>query len=149
MIVGEIMVNKFFAVSEDEEILEVMPKLTEERGTMVVCVVDDAGKLKGIITPKRMLKSVIMSEFSTIRQPSLDWGEVMGFLGSTRVGEIMGPPISVKPDDYVIDAIDIMIDKNLYTLPVVDDDFKLLGRVNFYNIIDSWARYLRKRQDAD
>jgi len=43
----------------------------------------------------------------------------------------------VKPDDTLINAADLLIKKGLKTLPVVDDDHKLVGIITRLNLIYS------------
>jgi predicted transcriptional regulator len=47
----------------------------------------------------------------------------------------MSAPVSVKPDDEVQMAIDLMLGSNLYEVPVVDKDNKVVGEINFLGII--------------
>jgi predicted transcriptional regulator len=47
----------------------------------------------------------------------------------------MSAPVSVKPDDEVQTAIDLMLGSNLYEVPVVDKDNKVVGEINFLGII--------------
>jgi predicted transcriptional regulator len=145
--VENLMIRRFFTVNEEDPIWEVLLKLTEERGVLIACVVDKNNKLKGVVTPKRILKAVALSKFGMMRQPSLEWGAVLSSLNSKYAGEIMGPPICIHPDDDVMDAINLMIDKNIYTLPVVDKQYRVVGRIGFFNIIDSWANSLRIQEE--
>jgi CBS-domain-containing membrane protein len=146
--VRDLMTSDSFEANEDESITEVLLKLSKQRKTLIICVVDETRKLKGIITPKRLLKAVQVSEFGASRYPSLDWATVLGTMASSRARDIMGPPISVKPDDYLEDAINIMTDKNVYTLPVVDQEGKILGRLGFYKVISRYASSLEARSAA-
>ena len=50
----------------------------------------------------------------------------------------------VTPEHDILDAIDLMLDKNLYELPVVDKSGRLLGEVNYFQIIVNWARHRKK-----
>ena len=57
-LVKELMISKFVKVYEDDQIFEAAAKVAEDCETMLACVVDSEGKLKGIITPAELLKSV-------------------------------------------------------------------------------------------
>jgi CBS-domain-containing membrane protein len=142
--VRDLMITKYVRVRANDKISHVMFKLARDRETTVACVVDDNEKLKGIITPKRLLKSVQMAVFGRSRNPSFEWGEALTSLTASRAEDIMGPPLSVTPDYSIEDAIDLMLDKSIYELPVVDKSGKMLGGINFFQIIENWAKDLRK-----
>jgi CBS domain-containing protein len=55
----------------------------------------------------------------------------------------MSPPVSVKPEDGVDKAIDIMLDKGFYEVPVVDEQGKIVGLINYFSIITSSVEYLK------
>jgi CBS domain-containing protein len=142
--VGDLMTTKYARVKANDRISNVIFKVAQDRETMVACVVDENEKLKGIITPKRLLKSVQMAVFGHSRNPSFEWGEALTSLTASRAEDIMGPPLSVTPDYSVEDAIDLMLDKSIYELPVADKNGKVLGVINFFQITENWAKDLRK-----
>ncbi|MBI4286011.1 MAG: CBS domain-containing protein [Chloroflexi bacterium] len=142
--VGDLMVDRLIRVGPKDKISAVMRKIGEARESMLVCVVDDNDKLKGIITPRKLLKTLELVVFRTTRNPTFEWGDVLSSLTTRYAEDIMEPVISVRPEDYVRDAIDLMLDKALYELPVVDRGGKVLGEIYFYDIMACWAKDLRK-----
>ena len=61
--------------------------------------------------------------------------------GSTLVREVMSTPVStLRPDDKVEQAADVLAAKNVGSLPVVDDDGKLLGILRDDDLIASESR---------
>jgi CBS domain-containing protein len=61
--------------------------------------------------------------------------------GNTLVRDVMSTPVStLRPDDKVEDAADILADKDIGALPVVDADGKLLGILRDDDLIASEAR---------
>src|ERR1700757_592007 len=61
--------------------------------------------------------------------------------GSTRVQEVMSSPVStLRPDDTVEHAADVLAAQNIGSLPVVDTDGKLLGMLRDSDLIASEAR---------
>src|SRR5438046_6591307 len=61
--------------------------------------------------------------------------------GSTLVREVMSTPVStLRPDDKVEQAADVLAAKKVGALPVVDDDGKLLGILRDDDLIASEAR---------
>jgi CBS domain-containing protein len=61
--------------------------------------------------------------------------------GSTLVRDVMSTPVvTLRPDDTVEHAADVLADKNVGSLPVVDADGKLLGVLRDDDLIASEAR---------
>ncbi len=129
------MIDKSVTVSEDEEIFEVANKVTKDCETLLVCVVDKENKLIGMITPKELLKAAEVGEYGNVSHPFFSGREALHLLTSDHARDIMSAPISVKPDDEVQMAIDLMLGSNLYEVPVVDKDNKVVGEINFLGII--------------
>ena len=140
--VHELMIDKSVTVSEDEEIFEVANKVTKDCETLLVCVVDKENKLIGMITPKELLKAAEVSEYGNVRHPFFSGREALHLLSSDHARDIMSAPVSVKPDDEVQMAIDLMLRNNLNEIPVVDKDSRVIGEVNFMDIISHsvWQR---------
>jgi len=141
--VKDLMSSKFVKVAEQDQISQVVVKIAKDKETMLACVLDEEGKLKGIITPKEVLRAVEIREFGTIRRPFFEGPEILRILSSKYAKDIMSPPVSVKPEDSVDKAIDIMLDKGFYEVPVVDEQGKMLGVINYFGIITSSMEYLK------
>ena len=61
--------------------------------------------------------------------------------GSTLVREVMSSPVSaLRPDDKVEQAADVLAAKDVGSLPVVDDEGKLLGILRDDDLIASESR---------
>jgi len=141
--VKDLMSSKFVKVAEQDQISQVVVKIAEDKETMLACVLDEEGRLKGIITPKEVLRAVEIREFGTIRRPFFEGPEILHILSSKYAKDIMSPPVSVKPEDSVDKAIDIMLDKGFYEVPVVDEEGKIVGLIDYFSIITSSMEYLR------
>lgn len=141
--VKDLMSSKFVKVAEQDQISQVVVKIAEDKKTMLACVLDEEGRLKGIITPKELLRAVEIREFGTIRRPFFEGPEILHILSSKYAKDIMSPPVSVKPEDSVDKAIDIMLDKGFYEVPVVDEQERILGVINYFSIITSSAEYFK------
>ncbi|RLC60427.1 MAG: hypothetical protein DRH54_00455 [Chloroflexi bacterium] len=141
--VKDLMSSKFVKVAEQDQISQVVVKIAKDKETMLACVLDEEGRLKGIITPKEVLRAVEIREFGTIRRPFFEGQEILRILSSKYAKDIMSPPVSVKPEDSVDKAIDIMLDKGFYEVPVVDKQGKIVGLINYFSIITSSMEYLR------
>jgi len=141
--VKDLMSSKFVKVAEQDQISQVVVKIVEDKETMLACVLDEEGRLKGIITPKEVLRAVEIREFGTIRRPFFEGPEILHILSSKYAKDIMSPPVSVKPEDSVDRAIDIMLDKGFYEVPVVDEEGKIVGLIDYFSILTSSMEYLR------
>jgi len=141
--VRDFISSKFVKVAEEDQLSQVVVKTTTGKKTMLACVLDKEGKLKGIITPKELLRAVEIREFGTIRRPFFEGPEILHILSSKYAKDIMSPPVSAKPEDSVDKAIDIMLDKGFYEVPVVDEQGRMLGVINYFSIITSSAEYFK------
>jgi len=143
--VSELMIEKFIKVSGEDQIFEVVNKVAQDRETLLACVVDKDNRLKGIITPKELLKAAEVSEYGRVKHPFFSGREALHLLTSRYARDIMSAPISVKPDDEVQTAIDLMLDCGLYEVPVVDNKGRVIGEINYFGVITSSIEH-RKRE---
>lgn len=90
------------------------------------------GKFVGIVTD-RMIK-----EYTPSKATSLDVWEVHYLLSKTPVTEAMNPsPYTVTPETDLTEAAQIIHDKKLYGLCVVDDNGELVGIMTTTNILEA------------
>ncbi len=143
-LVKELMTRKFVKLHEEDLIYQAVEKIAADRETLIACVVDSDGKLKGIITPREVLKTVEVREFETVRYPFFEGAEILGLLTSKYAKDMMSAPISVREDDEVEKAINIMLDAGFYEVPVVDKEGRVLGEINYFAIIISSIEYLKR-----
>ena len=134
-LVKELMIDKFVKVHQDDEIFEAANKVVEDCETLLACVVDDKDRLVGIITPKELLKSAEVCEYGGARHPFFSGREALHLLTSQYAKDIMSAPVSVKADDDVQKAIAAMLYNGFYEIPVVDNDGKVIGEINYFGII--------------
>jgi CBS domain-containing protein len=142
-LVRELMVRKVVKLHEEDPIYQAVEKIAADRETMLACVVDRDDKLKGIITPREVLKTVEVREFETFRYPFFEGAEILGLLTSKYAKDMMSAPISVREDDEVEKAINIMLDYGFFEVPVVDKEGRVLGEINYFNIIVGSIEYLK------
>ena len=142
-IVRTLISHKFVRLAEGDLLSEVVLKIAKDKETMLACVLDKDDKLKGIITPNEILQAIELREFGTIRHPFFEGPKVLQLLTSKYAKDIMSPSVSVNSDDGVEKAINIMLDKGFYEVPVVDEQGKMIGEVNYFSIISASAEYLK------
>ena len=138
-LVKDLMINKFVKVYGYETISAVANKVAGNRETLLACVVDEKEKLLGVITPRELLKIVKVCEYGrvSLNRPSFLGGEALHLLTARYAKDIMSAPVSVKPDDKVEKAVRIMLDEGFYEVPVVDDAGKLIGEIDFSDIVST------------
>ena len=99
--------------------LHEVAQMMREGDMGAVPVVDDDGKLVGIVTDRDIVVRAVADK--------LDW--------QTEVRDVMTTEtFSVKPDDFVFQAIRLMGDKQIRRIPVVDDGGKLKGILSLADI---------------
>jgi acetoin utilization protein AcuB len=65
-----------------------------------------------------------------------DLREHKGYLGSTKVSAVLSEPaIAVRPEDQIEDAAQIMIERQIGALPVVDSEQRVIGIVTTTDLL--------------
>jgi len=139
----DVMTTSLFTVSPETEIAQAAKLLLEKRINGVP-VVDDAGKLVGILC-----QSDLIAQQKKFPLPSL-FTLFDGYMSLTSLKKIekevdkmsaiqvahamTSDPVSIEPDTSLEDIATLMVDKNLHTLPVVADG-KLVGIVGKEDVL--------------
>lgn len=131
-------------VRTDESLREIAQKAVDNPGCRVISVVDDQGRLGGVI-PVRVLVNDIFLKIL----PELFLGEILdveaamryaSHVGARVASDIQLPPVSVRPDESVRAAFERMHEAKLNGLPIVDADGKVIGYVDQLEILLVWVR---------
>lgn len=116
---GGIMASEFVAIREDRTVAEATEVVRENAETVeeifMVFVVDAVGKLTGLVSLKRLLLSAAHEPLSEIMNRDF---------------------ISVQTDVDQEDVARLMERYDLVSLPVVDFDGRLVGRITIDDIVD-------------
>ncbi|MDZ7789965.1 MAG: CBS domain-containing protein [Xanthomonadales bacterium] len=124
--VGQFMATDLFTVRPDD-IVDFAASLMEWRHVRHVPVEDDTGRLLGLVSHRQLLRLIARGDRS---------GETV------TVRDIMRPdPITVSPETTTVEAIRLMRDNRLSSLPVVEGG-KLVGLVTEYDLIVVASRLL-------
>ncbi len=144
--IKELMTTKLAKIHEDDSIYEAVAKIAEDRETLIACVVDKEDKLTGIISPKRVLKTLAVRTFEHIKYSLfLGPGMLYSLITAEYVKDIMNASVSVGPEDGIEKAIELMIEHDIPEIPVVDRQGQLLGVVNYNDIICCMGDYLKQQ----
>ena len=143
----DLMTESVIAVTKDTEVRELAQILTENKISGAP-VVDGAGKLVGVVTESDLIfqnKKVhiptavaILDAFFFLESPEKMEQEMKKMAGVT-VGEIYAAEvISVQKDTPLEELATLMAEKNIHTLPVLDQD-ELVGVIGKSDIIRTIA----------
>lgn len=102
-----------------------------------VPVVDDAGRPVGVITQGDLIyKGKMPMRLGLLAESGSDkLGTVLEALATKSAGDVMtAPVISIAQDQFVKDAVDLMLKKRVKRLPVVDAEGKLTGMLSRLDI---------------
>ncbi|UKO96271.1 CBS domain-containing protein [Nostoc sp. UHCC 0870] len=146
--VADIMSPEPIAVGPATPLQEAIQILAERRISGLP-VVDDVGKLLGIISETDLMwqetgvtpPAYIMFLDSVIylKNPAVYERDLHKALGQT-VGEVMSKnPVTITPDQTVKQAAQIMHDRNVHRLPVLDNTGKVIGIVTRGDIVRAMA----------
>ncbi len=144
MQIKDIMATDVITVSTSDSV-EQCAKLLQENNISGLPVLDEGGKVAGIVTEGDLIRRA-----SRIKAPG--YLEILGgliYLGSPgkfveelqramslEAGQLMSKDvISVKPEESVEEAATLMVEKGISRLPVIDDDDKLVGIVSRRDIM--------------
>ena len=142
--VAEVMSRDPITVTPQTPIKEAM-KILAERRISGLLVVNDAGKLVGIISETDLLWQqtgveppvyiVFLDSVIYLENPARYDQELHKALGQT-VGEVMThEPVVVKPDQPLRKAAKLMQDKSLRRLAVIDNQGQVIGVLTAGDIV--------------
>jgi len=146
MLVKEIMTTDVVTVSTGDSV-EVCAKLLQEHNISGLPVLDEAGRVAGVVTEGDLIRRA-----SRVKAPG--YLEILGgliYLGSPKkfveelqramsleAGQLMSKNVVlISPEDTVEKAATLMVEKSISRLPVVDEQQKLIGIVSRRDIMSS------------
>jgi CBS domain-containing protein len=146
--VAEIMTRDPIAVTPSTPLKEAIQLLAEHHISGLP-VVDEQGKLVGIISQSDLMWQetgaekppyvMVLDSIIYLQNPLKYDQEIHKALGQT-VGEVMtSHVISIRPDKSIRDATQILQQKKIHRLPVLDEAEKLVGILTRGDIIRAMA----------
>jgi len=124
--VSEIMSTKVITCSPDDEVDNVW-RLIQER-TLAGIPVVEKGKLVGIVTQKNFLDSGVIFPLFEAKKGR--------FKAPSKVSSVMKTPVfSLKPKATVREAAELMLERNIGRVPIIDDRDKLIGIVDREDVV--------------
>ncbi len=129
--VRDIMSEKMVTISESDTLSTVEDIMTLGRVRHMPVV--HAGKLVGVVSERDLLRTSLsnLTEFGS--------EERRLFLHAVEIARVMSaPPITIAPDATVEEAAQVMADRKIGCLPVLEDD-QLLGIVTETDVLRYFA----------
>ncbi|MEW6265961.1 MAG: CBS and ACT domain-containing protein [Thermodesulfobacteriota bacterium] len=121
MLVKEWMTKNPITAEEDTSLMEVS-QLMREKKIRRMPILSKKGQLVGIVTD-RDIKAASPSKATT-----LDVHELYYLLSKIKIKDIMSKkPVTISPEDTVMRAAVLMLEKKISGLPVLDEKEKLVG----------------------
>lgn len=121
MIINEWMTKDVITVDPEASMMRAA-KLMKEKGIRRLPVVDDKGKVVGMLSDRDV------KEASPSKATTLDVHELYYLLSEIKVKNIMTPnPLTIRDTDTVLKCAAIMHDKKISGLPVLNDKDELVG----------------------
>lgn len=147
--VAEVMTREPITIGEKAPLREAIKILAETRISGLP-VVDDAGKLIGIISETDLMWQeagvtppayfMIFDSVIYLTNPVDFQRDLHKALGQT-VGEVMSKkPITISPDKPLKEAAKLMRDRKIHRLPVLDDSEQIVGILTLSDIIREMAQ---------
>jgi CBS domain-containing protein len=139
-----LIVTKPIVVTKGLALHEVVDRVLADPRTRSAYVVDDRGKLAGMIGLTQMLNAIqsSLSLFEKGRPQSTSRRAPLPF----SVEEYMVKPVTVTEDDRLLSALEKMIKHGLEDLPVVDEDGTLVGELNGFEILLLGSETMRRQR---
>jgi len=129
-VVSNIMTADLVTVQEND-IAELVLKIMDWRNINHLPVEDTSGKLKGIITKKRLVRYLESPDFDAL---------------ATASDVMEENPVTIGPNDDIKYAMLLMLDKGVSCLPVVEKD-ELIGIITNKDTQEIWDK-MKKRSNA-
>lgn len=139
MLIKDWMSTPVITVGPDESMMKAS-KLMKDKTIRRLPVVDDKGKLIGIVTDRDI------KEASPSKATTLDIHELYYLLSEIKVKDIMTKnPVRLKSEDSVEKAAVLLSDRTLGGLPIVDDDDNVVGIITEKDMYDVLIEITRVR----
>ena len=125
ILVNEVMLSldRIPIIRETVILKEALDKMGQSQ-LGIVCIINDNNKLIGILTDGDIRRNLLK-----VQKP------FSAFFIDDALNHAILSPLTIEPKQSLVNAIDIMGEKQVWDLPVVDSNHKLLGLVHLHPAI--------------
>ncbi len=127
-------------VHPEDPLTRVAEEIVRDPKTRSVYVVDDEGKLLGIITVNLLIQFLY---YPYIPVDLISYELPFLLSREPKAGDIMQPPVWARDDESITDVLVKMFKHGLQELPVVDEEMRVIGDLNVLEFIDAWLSLYR------
>jgi CBS-domain-containing membrane protein len=140
------------AVSEDDGIEAAIRRFASQPETHVLYVIGKGGQLKGLVKIRHLLNWVRLKigvgqerhDF-TRGVEAFEAFEFLKLAQSTKIGDIVSTAVTVKGEDTLAHALNLMASEEVVEVAVVDKKNKLIGEIK---LTDVMARLLDMKKSG-
>ncbi len=120
-----------------EDLLEDMAQLVvKSKYKRSLYVVDDEGRLVGVIMLPQLLKHVLKGQFGHLAPSAALSRGILDLMFSTVAQDLMKRDVVyLHEDDSVEDAIELMLKRDIKDIPVVDSEGRVVGYIDIPTIL--------------
>jgi arabinose-5-phosphate isomerase len=127
MLVSEVMMGlgRVPVIRETVILKEAMEEMGRTR-LGIVCIVNGDNKLLGILTDGDIRRKLLK-----VQKP------FSAFFVDDALDHAILSPMTIKPGDTLVHAVDVMEQKQIWDLPVVDDKGRLMGLLHLHPAVQA------------
>jgi len=125
-------------VRENEGIEAVIMRFASQPEVHALFVVDDKRRLRGLVKIRHLLNWVRLELGIRRERRNISVAEafdVVKLSQSRKIGDIISPAVSVKQDDLLAHAFNLMANEKLVELAVVNKKNELIGEIKLTEIM--------------
>lgn len=121
-------VKEASVVRRGTNLRDVIDKMLENPKSRKVYVVDETDKLIGTVTTETLLR-LIGYRVGVRQTGALSFYKFLRDTLKEDVGGVMVDPIRITMDTKLVDALQMMLERHLNDLPVVDSEGRIIGEL--------------------
>jgi CBS domain-containing protein len=135
-------------VKEDDDLLQVTESMAANLGTHTAAVVDEQGRLVGVIPIHLLLAELFLhvapEEFLVGMRAFANIEEFGKISRAQTAGELMQSPVYLTTEDSARDAFVRMHENKLDSLPVVDAEMRVVACLSRLQLVRLWLHKHRE-----
>jgi len=144
--VFRLIASKPAIVPDDAPIEKVLDEFVNDPKRRIVCVVDGEQKLVGLISLTELLIYIGVHAGEAVKSFThlAPYEAGLRYMMGNQAKHVMREAISVKSDDKLLDALNMMEQTGLEELPVVNDQGMIVGEIHGLEILIETLKLLRQ-----